>query len=269
MKSPLKMLNVWIDHRRLYHRCTEVEWRLSARLEQTITLAPMDCGGGADRVFLGRTNVGLPQPVCCIRMTCPWRRVRSSEPDLPRLSLPPIQRLLREESAYQTLHPIGLSPRVIARDDFFLATYFVPWPRLSDVLRDRPERLWSVLPILLASIREMHAAGISHMDLNCGNVLVSPEFNQVMFIDFEYRPDAEFSFFDQKRFDFLRMAHGLLKRRRGLDVIANHPDRFARLVASYAPESGNDMPSELVPHWFQRVSEFPVINAILQAAFGY
>ncbi|MFN9717942.1 MAG: lipopolysaccharide kinase InaA family protein [Planctomycetota bacterium] len=269
MKSPLRMLNAWIDHRRLDQRSTEVEWRLRVRLGKVVTLSPMHSGGGADRIFLGRTNAGLPQNVCCVRMVCPWRRVRSSERGLPRLSLPSVQRLLREEFAYQRLHPIGLSPQIIAGDSFFLATHYVPWPRLSDVLRDRPERLWLVLPVLLSAISEMHAAGISHMDLNCGNVLVSPELNQVMFIDFEYGPRADFLFFDQQRFDFLRMVHSLLKRRRGLDAIADDPDRFAELFAAHAPESGPDIPSELDPRWFHRVIEFPAINAILQTAFGY
>lgn len=269
MKSPLKMLNAWIDHRRLHNRCNEVEWRLSARLEQTITLTPMDSGGGADRVFLGQTNVGLPQPVCCVRMTCPWRRVRPSEPGLPRITLRPVQRLLNEEAAYRTLSPIGLSPKVITGDQFFLATYHVPWPRLADVLRDQPERIWSILPALLHSIAEMHSVGVSHMDLNCGNVLVSSDLNQVMFIDFEYSPRSSFSFFDQQRFDFLRMAHGLLKRRRGLEAITQDPNRFAQLVASHAPESGDGLPSELDPKWFHRVTELPFVNEILQAAFGY
>ncbi len=65
------------------------------------------------------------------------------------------------------------------------------------------------------------------------------------------------------------MAHGLLKRRRGLEAIAQDPTRFAQLIASHAPESGDGLPSELDPKWFHRVTEFPAINEILQAAFGY
>lgn len=65
----------------------------------------------------------------------------------------------------------------------------------------------------LDAIREMHEHDVVHLDLNCGNLLIAPDFQSVAIIDFEFAPLLLMSRFDQQRFDYLRLAHNLLKPR--------------------------------------------------------
>jgi serine/threonine protein kinase len=268
MISPLRILNAWIDHLRLQERCQYVEWQLGVLLREPVILVPACGGGGFDRIFLAQRRSRVIQTLACVRMNCPWRGQEAGDPHLPRIPLPAQRRIARESRVYEQLAPLGLAPDLMARGEFFLANQFLPWPRVSEVLKRSSDCLWIVLPKVLAAVRRMHDAGIVHMDLNCGNLLISPDFESVAMIDFEYAPRHDMGEFDQQRFDFLRLAHNLLKPRRGRAAALKEPQRFVDWFACFAPESGFGLPEPLNSLCFARVMENDVIRNGFENLFG-
>ncbi len=268
MRSPLRLLNAWIDHQRLSERRSLVEWQLNVLLKQSVTLLPTVSGSGFDRIYLAQTNSWPSKTIACVRMNCPWRGIPPEQTHLPRISLKAEQRIARETRAYEVLAPVGIAPELITCGEYHLANHWLPWPRLSEVLKQSPDRLWSVLPPVLEAVRKMHSRGVVHMDLNCGNLLISPDFASVVLIDFEYAPRTGMTFFDQQRFDYLRLAHDLLKPRRGRATALLAPDRFIESFARVAPESGFGIPEPFAVEGFFRVLEHSSIRSGFEELFG-
>ncbi len=268
MRSPLRLLNAWIDHQRLGSRRRFVEWQLSIVLNQTVTLQPTISGGGFDRIFLVQSKSWPWETIACVRMNCPWRGFPPEQPHLPRTNLNAWQRLAREASAYEALAPLGIAPKLVARGEYFLANHWLPWPRVSEVLKRSPGSLWSILPPILAAVERMHSRGIVHLDLNCGNLLITPDLSSVALIDFEYAPRMGMTRFDQQRFDFLRLAHNLLKPRRGREAALRDPRRFVECFARVAPESGFGIPDQFATAGFHRVTEHSTIRGGFEELFG-
>jgi len=266
--SPLRLLNAWIDHQRLAERRRQVEWQLGVVFKQPITLRPTLSGGGFDRIYLAHGDSPRSKILASVRMNVPGRDRPPKEPHLPRISIPGEYRIHREARAYQQLSPLGIAPRLIARGDSYLANHWLPWPRLSDVLRHHSHLLWDLLPVVLNAIREMHENGVVHMDLNCGNLLIAPDFQTVVIIDFEFAPLRSMTTFDRHRFDYLRLAHNLLKPRRGRDAAFLQPERFVELFARYVPETGPGIPDAMNTAWFDRVVEHDVIRTGFEEIFG-
>ena len=268
MRSPLRLLNAWIDHQRLSERRSLVEWQLGIILKQSVTLLPTVSGSGFDRIYLAQTNSRPSTTIACVRMNCPWRGIPPEQAQLPRKPLKAAQRIARETRAYDVLAPLGIAPRLIARGENFLANHWLPWPRLSEVLKRSPGCLWRALPPVLIAVRKMHSRGVVHMDLNCGNLLISPDFGSVALIDFEYAPLTGMTFFDQQRFDYLRLAHNILKPRRGREAAMRDPLRFVESFARVAPESGFGFPEPLAAASFSRVLEDSTIRSGFEELFG-
>lgn len=266
--SPFRLLNAWIDHQRLAERRRQVEWQLGVVFKQPITLRPTLSGGGFDRIYLAHGDSQRSKILASVRMNVPGRDRPPKEPHLPRVALPGEHRIHREARVYQQLSPLGIAPRLIARGDFYLANHWLQWPRLSDVLRHHSHLLWDVLPVALGAIREMHENGVVHMDLNCGNLLIAPDFQSVVIIDFEFAPLRSMNTFDRQRFDYLRLAHNLLKPRRGREAAFLQPERFVELFARYVPESGLGIPDAMYTAWFERVVEHDVIRTGFEEIFG-
>jgi tRNA A-37 threonylcarbamoyl transferase component Bud32 len=257
--SPLRFLDAWIDHRRLIRECGIVEYRLGRILHRDVTLSPARSGGGQDRIFYAKTRRAPSFSVASVRMNCPWRTEELAEPSLPRIALSAVQRLTREARCYELLSEKRLSPELIEVGPHYLANTYLPWRRLSHVLKQCSANLWPLLPVVLDAIRRMHLRGVTHMDLNCGNVLISPNFRHAAFIDFEYAPAHRLLRFDQQRFDFLRLAHDLLKPRRGREAAFRHPARFVAVFAQFVPECGFGLPEPFEVSGFSRVLEHPEI----------
>ena len=268
MMSPLRLLNAWIDHQRLAERRRQVEWQLGVVFKQPITLRPTFSGGGFDRIYLAHADSQQAKILASVRMNVPGRDRPQKEPHLPRIPLPGEHRIHREAHAYRQLSPLGIAPRLIARGEFYLANHWLPWPRLADVLRHHSHLLWELLPVALDAIREMHENDVVHLDLNCGNLLIAPDFQSVAIIDFEFAPLLLMSRFDQQRFDYLRLAHNLLKPRRGREAAFLQPERFVEVFARYVPETGLGIPDAMNTAWFDRVIEHDVIRTGFAEIFG-
>lgn len=268
MRSPLRLLNAWIDHQRLAERRRKVEWELGVIFRTAISLRPTFTGGGFDRIYQAHLDSDPTKILAGVRLNVPGPDRVATERHLPRLSLSGEQRICREARAYRTLSVIGISPQLIARGDCFLVNRWLPWPRLSDILRHHGRLLWDLLPVVLDAVREMHDNDVVHMDLNCGNILIAPNFQSAVIIDFEFAPLQSMIPFDQQRFDFLRLAHNLLKPRRGRDAAFKQPQRFVDLFARYVPEAGFGIPDALNSAWFERVIEHDVIRRGFEEIVG-
>ena len=268
MRSPLRLLNAWIDHQRLAERRRKVEWELSVIYKTAISLRPTFTGGGFDRIYEAHRDSAPSEILAGVRLNVPGPDRVATERHLPRLSLSGKQRIQREARAYRTLSDGGISPQLIARGDYFLANRWLPWPRFSDILRYHGHLVWDLLPVVLNAVREMHDNDVVHMDLNCGNVLIAPNFQSAVIIDFEFAPLQSMITFDQQRFDFLRLAHNLLKPRRGREAAIQQPQRFVDLFARFVPEAGFGIPDALNSAWFERVMENDIIRQGFEEIFG-
>ena len=149
MKSPLRLFNALIDHHRLAERRRQVEWELGVIFKTAISLQPTFSGGGFDRMYLAHRDSDPMHTIACVRMNVPGRDTAAKEPNLPRLALSGENRILREARAYRQLSSVGLTPRLIAHGDFFLANHWLSWPRFSDILRQHGHLLWDILPVVL------------------------------------------------------------------------------------------------------------------------
>lgn len=189
------------------------------------------------------------------------------EAGLPRIVLPADQRILREVQAYQRLSPAGLSPELLLHGEGFLANRWSPWIRAADILRKSEDAVWDLLPVCLNAIRDMHQAGVVHLDPNCGNLLVRPDRKAVMLIDFEYGPAPDQSLEMQQAFDYLRFAHNLLRPRRGLRAIRKDPDQFVRHFESVVGRRqwliGNPPPEVM-----SRLNSIPPVRDGFRQMFG-
>lgn len=268
MNGLMRRIDAWIDSQRLSTTRLQVAEQLSFVLGCPVQLLPTTGGGGQDRIFVARSLTGPHRCLAAVRIPCQWKQCPQAEPFLPRETLSPIQRIARESAVYERLSPHGLAPRLIARSTQFLANDFLPWERVSEVLRRDDAALWQVLPAVLRSVHAMHSLGVSHMDLNCGNILISPERNRVVFIDFEYAPSNHLSPVDRFRFDYLRLAHNLLKPRRGRRRAFENPLRFVQMFAEYAPVSAAGIPESLPAGSYARLLDHPEIAAGFVENFG-
>ncbi len=75
----------------------------------------------------------------------------------PGVPLGPPERLEREWAAYSELYPLGLAPQPLWRSTDSIACAWVPWGRVSDALREQPNRVWEMLERTLPAVAQMHA----------------------------------------------------------------------------------------------------------------
>jgi len=123
-----------------------------------------------------------------------------------------------------------LSPKPLWRNDRAMACSWVPWGRLSRLLTRERDQFWPMMKLTMPLIARMHQSGVIHLDLNLGNLLVSPEKSQVMVIDFEFGEVDWVTIGQQKAFDYLRFIDDGLKKRRGGDVLKSAPEKLVGLL---------------------------------------
>lgn len=257
MNSPGRLLRSWLNHLRLRDQVREVEWQLGLALRRSVQLVPARTGGGFDSIYFARTRRAPHRFVASVRINCPWKTTTPDEPLLPRRVLDGPARIRREATAYRRLAADGLTPRLLVQSSGWLANEWLPWIRVADVLRRDESALWTMLPAVLDSIRRMHELGVVHMDLNCGNLMLTPDAAAVTLIDFEYEPVAGLPENECRAFDLLRLVHNLLKPRRGRDEILRHPERFADLIRPALADTAGALLNRRAAVWFSRIAACP------------
>jgi RIO-like serine/threonine protein kinase len=162
-----------------------------------------------------------------------------------RRALTADERLAHEWSAYAALSTQNLSPKPLWRTEAAIVCSYHPFARVAACLKADGAQVWQLLPRVCALVRAMHAMQIVHMDLNLGNILVDPQSDQMMLIDFEYAPVAGLSFADACRCDYLRVINDFLRPRRGGRELQKDFTRFVTLLQHEVPATlagGSDRP---------------------------
>ena len=206
----------------------EVQEELSRALGKPCKLISASAKGGYDEIFYAESADGRE---AVVRVNSPYKTqddpVGVKDPGVP---LPAAARIDREWAAYTALGEAGLSPKPLWRNDRAMACSWVPWGRLSRLLTRERDQFWPMMKLTMPLIARMHQSGVIHLDLNLGNLLVSPEKSQVMVIDFEFGEVDWVTIGQQKAFDYLRFIDDGLKKRRGGDVLKSAPEKLVGLL---------------------------------------
>lgn len=207
---------------------------LSQALHQPCQLIPAAGKGGYDRLFYVETK---GQRMAMMRVKNSQAGASSpSSADAIRRTLTADERLDYEWAAYTALSRKHLSPQPLWRTQEAIVASYHPFSRASEMLKADEQRVWTLLPHLFALVRAMHAEQLVHMDLNLGNILVSPQTYEMMAIDFEYAPVSTLSFEQACLCDYCRLINDLLRPRRGGRAIQKDFDRFTEFLRRELPQ---------------------------------
>jgi Phosphotransferase enzyme family len=186
---------------------------LSSFLKRPCLLVPARGKGGYDRLYYVDVE---GQRIAIMRVkNCEADRVLAGVATGLRRALTSVERLEHEWQVYTRLSVLNRSPKPMWRTPDAIVSSYYPYPRASEVLRSEGKKVWTMIPHLFALVREMHEAKVVHLDLNLGNMLVEPETNRVLAIDFEYAPSEALSFEQACLYDYCRVINDLLRPRRG------------------------------------------------------
>ena len=262
MRSPLRWLARRKEIRQLSKRSSELEAELSSFLGEPVRLCPAKTKGGYDEIYtVYRGNICT----ALLRVNSPYRAQKDPIGELePILPLDGPGRLALEWSAYEKLYSAGLSPKPLWRACDAIACDYLPWDRASRHLINNRADLWSVIERIIPAIAQMHQLGVTHLDLNLGNILLEPNGSGVSLIDFEFGPKEWATLPQQQAFDYLRIINDCTRRRRGGEYMLRDTPRLAKLLTAHVPDDarGADMRFALIP--LSRLN----LNADLSQALG-
>ena len=262
MRSPLRWLARRKEIRQLSKRSSELEAELSSFLGEPARLRPAKSKGGYDEIYkVYRGNICT----ALLRVNSPYRAQKDPIGELePILPLDGPRRLALEWSAYEKLYSAGLSPKPLWRACDAIACDYLPWDRASRHLINNRADFWNVIERIIPAIAQMHQLGVTHLDLNLGNILLEPNGSGVSLIDFEFGPKEWATLPQQQAFDYLRIINDCTRRRRGGEYMLRDTPRLAKLLAAHVPDDvrGADIRFALIP--LSRLN----LNADLSQALG-
>ncbi len=186
---------------------------LSEHINQPIKLKPASGKSGQDQIYSvlnGRSTVAM------VRV----ENKNRAKPDEPpkwnfRTQLNLHDRIEKEWDSYEKLSAKNLSPKPLWRNDIAMACSRVDSERASRRFIRAKKDFWALVETIFDAVKEMHDCGITHMDLNLGNILIHPKTNGISIIDFEFGP-AEWLTADQQRAcDYLCLLNEFSRKRRG------------------------------------------------------
>jgi hypothetical protein len=207
--APNRLLRLWKARLGIRGRVRALTADLKTAFPQLVRLTPSAHSGGFDSIYFLESAEG---PFGVLRLNNPHQKRKAVHSELPRRSPSPAERIVREWSAYSTLAPLGLSPTPLWRADDAIVCSYSPAPGVRKIMENRLADPAAVFTVVLNSIGRMHEAGIVHLDLSPGNVLVCPKTLAVALIDFEYAPVAGRSFADDCAFDWRHMTNRIRRR---------------------------------------------------------
>jgi hypothetical protein len=213
MRSPLRWTQRQIELTRISPRRRELETELAEFCGHRVKLVPASAKGGYDEIY---NAMHKRKRFAVVRVNSPFKRQDDPiGPNDPGVPLDSAERLEREWSAYERLSTSGMSPNPIWRTDDAIACSWVDLERASRILTQTPDLFWTLIERIVPAIGQMHNSGVTHLDLNLGNILTDRDGNRVVFIDFEFGPVPWVDLAQQMAFDYLRLIDDCTKRRRG------------------------------------------------------
>ncbi|QDT54523.1 3-deoxy-D-manno-octulosonic-acid kinase [Caulifigura coniformis] len=207
--APNRLLRQWKARFGIRKRVREITDELRHQFPLR-ALAPSSHAGGFDSIYFLEDHGGERFGV--LRLNNPHQKRKAVHTDLPRRSPPPRERIQREWHAYSVLGPLGLSPQPLWRSDDAVVCSYSASPNVRRLMEEGRADLTAVFTAVLNTIGKMHDAGIVHLDLSPGNVLVCRKTLAALLIDFEYVSLDARSVEDDKRYDWRQMIERIRKR---------------------------------------------------------
>lgn len=265
MRSPIRWLRRRSELARNEKRRAQIEAEFSAHVGVPLEVIPAPSKGGYDQIYFAIKD---GKRFAVIRANSP-HKVQSDPigPDDPGIPMDPATRLELEWNAYSKLFPLGLSPEPLWRTSDAIACSWIRWRRASRMLVKRRELTWNILTRVLHAIPRMHAAGVTHLDLNTGNFLVQKTGPGIAIIDFEFGPQAWVTLNQQQAFDYLTAINDFLKPRRGGDVILSDLPRLVELLDSAVPAAIRYTPLAFSLRRLRRLAGEPILCEMLERTF--
>ncbi len=232
----MRSLKRWVRRRRelaaIAPRCRHLEKEIGGALGEAIQLVPAPMKGGYDEIFTveGSKRLGV------VRLNNP-RKIQEDPvgPLDPGIPLDARERIDREWNAYTRLSPLGLAPTPLIRGPDFMVCSWLPWDRASRCLVADPGDIWPLLEAVLPAIVSMHRTGLTHLDLNLGNILFDRKSGRTCLIDFEFGPAEWVGMEQQMTFDYLRLIEDCTKPRRGGASLKSDLLRLEQLLEDTVP----------------------------------
>jgi hypothetical protein len=208
--APRRVFNRWKARFGIRKRLQEITTEFGSVFPQFRSLELSRREGGFDSIYFLKDAAG--QRFGVMRLNNPSQVRAVVYPDLPRRAPSPTERIDREWTAYSMLAPLGLSPWPLWRSSDAVVCSHSTLPSLRKVMEEGQADLTKVFTAIFNAIGKMHQAGVVHLDLSPGNILICPETFQTLLIDFEYgsRPDRTFD--EDCRFDRSRVIEKSLAR---------------------------------------------------------
>jgi RIO-like serine/threonine protein kinase len=208
--APNRLLRQWKARFGIRKRVRELTAQLKGVFPQLDQLVPSAHWGGFDSIYF------LEDSACqrfgVMRLNNPHQKRKAVHTDLPRRSPTPAERIDREWQAYSVLAPLGLSPRPLWRSHDAVVCAHSSHLSFRRHIEAGSIDVARGLEAILNAVGRMHEAGLTHLDLSPGNILVCPHTFETALIDFEYVPLASRSFDDDRAYDWRQMIGRLRKR---------------------------------------------------------
>lgn len=228
MKSPIR----WIKRRcELFKhslRRMDVEHEFGAACGYPVKLVAAPTKGGYDEIYYA---LNQRKRFAVVRINSPYKTqndpVSLRDPGIP---LDANGRLEHEWNVYHKLTKEHIAPRPLWKSDHAIACSWINWQRASIWLTKYRRDFWSIAERIFPAVAKMHQCGVTHLDLNLGNILVEPNGPGVIIIDFEFGPADWVSKDQQKAFDYLRLLDDCVKPRRGGRQLLADLDRMEDIL---------------------------------------
>ncbi|MBT3595349.1 MAG: hypothetical protein HN758_09545 [Verrucomicrobia bacterium] len=265
MSSPLKWLRRKVELHRLSARRVTLEEELTCYFKAPIRLRPASAKGGYDEIYLAYTNA---QKHAVVRLNNPYKTVNDPiGPWDPGVPLEATGRLDREWEAYQCLVQSSYSPKPLWRGEDVLVCEWLDWTRASVHLSRTRNDILKTSALIFPILTYMHGQDLTHLDLNLGNFLLSPDLTKAVVIDFEFGPQAWVSLEQQMAFDYLRLLNDCLRARRGGKYLLEQLSSWLDLLGAHMDERAKDANLDFAPHVLKRLYEYPEVIHSLKALF--
>jgi hypothetical protein len=234
MPAAIRWLKWRIRTHRMRDRVAEVAREISSELSTRVDLQPLKTGGGQDLCYQARNTAG--EIIAMLRISTPDKKPAVIGAGHLRMSLPLAERMNREWNCYHRLSKLGLAPRPLWRDGRAMCCEYLPLPRMSKLLKSRPDQFATCIELVLPRIRQLHDLGLLHLDANLKNVLVDASAGRVAFIDFEYGPAPQAGDLQLRAYDFMKFTHACYRTAPGRRWMDAHSDQWTELMLAHVGE---------------------------------
>ncbi|MDE1151865.1 MAG: hypothetical protein PW788_04940 [Micavibrio sp.] len=146
-----------------------------------------------------------------LRLVNPHRHRPLPQASSPAVLPPTPERLSREWQYLVKGAGAKLTPTPLWRTDDAIFCVYLPYGCMLQKLQNAPQDGWQIAASVCRRIADLHAAGITHMDMSMSNVIGNDNNDHIVFIDFEYGPAAGLPLPAQRLYDHLRLIESIWK----------------------------------------------------------